>query len=417
MMHWAFTYVSFRGNEGAMVPHIKMLAERAARYTTAAVVVAHNSGLSSANGDMSAVPSGTGAGADYSTYQDLHMQGMSGELGGGRDGDGSDEEEEDENWYIDEFGRRVPRADSDLSRYETFYCSVQTACYCLCFYGLPMAQVTLISNPRQPQLRHHWETVLTCAYNPLKYCLHSVRQEFIHIVQAVDISLLSTIDNAVGRGGLRALLAHSSSTSVSAAPSTAGVNPLDTFFPFDPCLLSRVHEYIQEGYRSWTGAPPGLTPTTSSASEEALVAALSGRVIDESDSDAEAEEEEGDDTVSSVVSSMASSIASMALLAHGGGEMGGSYMESSVMAMSYGTPGAAGASELLSVAYAYGGTSIHRDRGVSIGSNASGAHVGASVHSNSSSVVGEGGGDEDQWGSILRMKRSRQYSVGSAGSW
>lgn len=400
MMHWAFSYVTFRGNEAAMIPTIKMLAERAARYTTATVVVSHASASSMAQRDVSAVPTGTGSGADYSTYQDLHTHGVSG-TPGERDGPDDDEDnEDDENWYIDEFGRRVPRPDSDLSRYETFYCCVQTACYCLCFYGLPMAEVTLLSNPRQPQLSLHWETVLTCAYNPLKYCLHSVRQEFINIVQAVDVSLLCAIDNAVGRGGLRALLAHSSSTYVTAGPSTADVNPLDTFFPFDPCLLSRVHGFIHHGYRSWTGAPPGLVPTTSSASEEALLAALSGGVVGDSDDSEEEQQEEGDDTVSSVVSSMASSIASMALMTQGGG----SYMETSIMAMSYGTPGAGG-SELLSVTY--GGMS----RGVVAGSNVS--H--GTGHSNSSSV-GEGA-DDDQWSSILRMKRSRQYSVGSAGSW
>jgi len=34
-----------------------------------------------------------------------------------------------------------------------------------------------------------------------------------------------------------------------------GNNPLETFFPFDPCLLLRIHSKIEDAYRVWRGLP------------------------------------------------------------------------------------------------------------------------------------------------------------------
>ena len=35
----------------------------------------------------------------------------------------------------------------------------------------------------------------------------------------------------------------------------AKANPLDSFFPFDPCLLRAMHDVIGSRYRSWQGVP------------------------------------------------------------------------------------------------------------------------------------------------------------------
>ena len=35
----------------------------------------------------------------------------------------------------------------------------------------------------------------------------------------------------------------------------AGFNPLDSFFPYDPCLLRMLHEPIEKHYRAWKGVP------------------------------------------------------------------------------------------------------------------------------------------------------------------
>jgi len=35
----------------------------------------------------------------------------------------------------------------------------------------------------------------------------------------------------------------------------AKANPLDSFFPFDPCLLRTLHTAVEESYRFWRGLP------------------------------------------------------------------------------------------------------------------------------------------------------------------
>ena len=50
------------------------------------------------------------------------------------------------------------------------------------------------------------------------------------------------------------------STDLESGVSTNVFNPLDSFFPFDPCLLKMAHSMVAEGYRSWVGVP-GLLRT------------------------------------------------------------------------------------------------------------------------------------------------------------
>ena len=41
----------------------------------------------------------------------------------------------------------------------------------------------------------------------------------------------------------------------SAVKMGTGSNPLESFFPFDPCLLELVHQYVGPHYRRWMGVP------------------------------------------------------------------------------------------------------------------------------------------------------------------
>ena len=34
-----------------------------------------------------------------------------------------------------------------------------------------------------------------------------------------------------------------------------GANPLESFFPFDPCLLEIMHCHVEKRYRRWSGLP------------------------------------------------------------------------------------------------------------------------------------------------------------------
>ena len=78
---------------------------------------------------------------------------------------------------VDEYGRAQTTIVSAVMRHETFFSCVQAACYILCFHGMEIANVQKKSKSMQKK----WQTVLTCTLHPLRFCLQSVRVEFIRL--------------------------------------------------------------------------------------------------------------------------------------------------------------------------------------------------------------------------------------------
>lgn len=135
--------------------------------------------------------------------------------------------------------------------------------------------------------RMRWEYVLSSRHSPLRYCLSSVRYEFLRLASAVgllsDAAGLSIpheffdADETKGylpgrcgaavvgggmsgsghmngaRGGTGGTMAAAAGDE--AAWLSAGLNPLDSFFPFDPCLLGTLAEHVEKSYRRWSGIP------------------------------------------------------------------------------------------------------------------------------------------------------------------
>ena len=251
----------------------------------------------------------------------------------------------------DNFGRRRPVA-AQVVRHETFYTCMQACCYIACFYGVELGMLVKGSEA----LRLAWERALGSTLAPLKYCLQSIRGEFLRLADACELfsgyfwaglppdvlvdsphlgqglappkgvedtqsasasgngnssssgsrsglsldipvqdsavastsqpSTLSSgfspdgkpppapsprvsigVGNGVGRnsgsvGGIayaRLRKLHPNAAGHSSGGSTvkmgAGSNPLESFFPFDPCLLELVHQYVGHHYRRWMGVP------------------------------------------------------------------------------------------------------------------------------------------------------------------
>lgn len=150
-----------------------------------------------------------------------------------------------------------------------------------------------------------------------------------------------------------------------------GLNPLDSFFPFDPCLLSQLHDYVLGGYVTWEGIR-GLDYQPSADSGNTFL----GEGNDDDD-DNEVEQ--------SLVSSMASSITSLSL----GRSVGAGQSYGAAMSL-----------------------------GVSFNAASSLASTYSSGH-NHQEVSFEQGGDVSSSPYNIRVleKRTRQYSVGSTGSW
>lgn len=124
----------------------------------------------------------------------------------------------------------------DFNRHELFYCGVQAVCYVLCFHGVELCEATT---------NGLWDIVINNPLQPLKYCLQSVRVEFLRLANHVGLFSDTTWK------ALPADLLWQNKTTLLGS----GYNPLDSFFPFDPCLLRRLNASIDGGYRLWRGIP------------------------------------------------------------------------------------------------------------------------------------------------------------------
>mmetsp|Transcript_6410 Transcript_6410/g.6618 ORF Transcript_6410/g.6618 Transcript_6410/m.6618 type:complete len:835 (-) Transcript_6410:70-2574(-) len=156
---------------------------------------------------------------------------------------------------LDEYGRAREKTRSrmttdDMIRHETFLYCVQALCYILCFHGEQLAARQRSS----PAKRYSWERVLSCRLVPLRFCLQSVREEFFRLARHTH--LLSEACWALLPPDLSGMPSKSASSSHT-VPSRMGrgPNPLDSFFPFDPCLLHSVYEVVEPDYRWWCGVP------------------------------------------------------------------------------------------------------------------------------------------------------------------
>lgn len=146
---------------------------------------------------------------------------------------------------FDELGRMKSSRGKDINKHETFYCGVQSACYVLCFYGTEMATLQRMST----FLKTCWENILTSCLEPLRYCVYSVRVEFLKL--ALHVGMIS--EECWAKFPVD--LVHQQQYPSSGKTSSTNGNPLDSFFPFDPCLLRTLHQCIEVYYRDWTGVP------------------------------------------------------------------------------------------------------------------------------------------------------------------
>jgi len=407
---------------------------------------------------------------------------------------------------FDEMGRRTSAAvQSTLSRHETFFCCMQAASYVLCFYGTELAN----SIKEDEANRQQWERAVTSELNPLKYCLESVRGEFLRLAQKVDmfssqcwgmlpsateypsgsgadaeveegeeeeedeetdsqqrprsesmIGAAVTSDSA-GAGHYNSIIAavvtiplentvrtsdtkqvesrklaapvrpksNSPGTHIPTKVPTMGTgnNPLESFFPFDPCLLRKMHACIDSSYRNWRGVP-GLDPGAEFDYDHDDAAYDEGSDGDDDDSEADQMQEGGHscssagglgrrkraNTVSSNASSSLASQSDPMNLSNTPGASGGNrYMNSYLSDL------AAGRMDNTSTGIAYNSGG----QGSAIRHLRDGLSRHGSAVSAESQLSQEGSTEQNDSAAVadavwpMPIPRPRLYSVGSTGSW
>ncbi len=188
-----------------------------------------------------------------------------------------------------------------VSAHSLFYTVCQASFYIMCFRGKECIEYhqkaveyhskndkddgnndTELSKYSDPQLVDitikRWNRLCSHHLNPLKFCLESVRGEFLILAShfnLLDKNLLETMiiqDRKLASGMLasnttdRPKKRRRVTTSIQTAATLErrrvaggvgglgkGSNPLDSFFPFDPYLLRRSYDFVEPHYRHWNG--------------------------------------------------------------------------------------------------------------------------------------------------------------------
>jgi RNA polymerase I-specific transcription initiation factor RRN3 len=182
---------------------------------------------------------------------------------------------------------RAADAREQSDHHSLFYTVCQAAFYIMCFRGTEAIQfhreaMTGYSTMKVPTdgeefywpdpahvdlSTERWTTICNHELQPLRFCLESVRSEFLHVAHAFNLVEEQILDKLVvdakrlstGRVNKKAASICTAATLEKRRQSGGvgglgrGSNPLKSFFPFDPLLLRRSHEYINSFYKHWQG--------------------------------------------------------------------------------------------------------------------------------------------------------------------
>ena len=170
----------------------------------------------------------------------------------------------------------APDVREQCNMHSLFYTVCQAAFYIMCFRGVEVVRFVRppVTNedPSQPVIdlgTVRWSKLCAHPLVPLKYCLESVRTEFLRISKLfsiLDEDLLNQLLNKDQHNVFHPPQ-RKKKTSLISTPATLekerlrggvgglgrGTNPLDSFFPFDPYLLRRSHSHIEPFFNHWDG--------------------------------------------------------------------------------------------------------------------------------------------------------------------
>ncbi|KAK1344831.1 hypothetical protein QTO34_013534 [Cnephaeus nilssonii] len=137
------------------------------------------------------------------------------------------------------------KAFCDVALHGPFYSACQAV-----FYTFVFRHKQLLSGNLKEGLRYlqslNFERIVMSQLNPLKICLPSVVNFFAAITSKYQLVFCYTIIERNNRQMLPIIRSTAGGDSVQTC-----TNPLDTFFPFDPCVLKRSKKFIDPIYQIW----------------------------------------------------------------------------------------------------------------------------------------------------------------------
>lgn len=171
-----------------------------------------------------------------------------------------------------------------------FYTVCQAAFYIMCFRGAESIRyyrsamkyherhqqqllndddVSSYADPEHVDISaDRWASICGHPLQPLRFCLESVRGEFLHVAHVFGLlppELLErlNVDDSKMSSGTKKRKPIAITTAATLAKRRMkggvggmghGTNPLDSFFPYDPYLLSHSHQFVEPFYKNWEGS-------------------------------------------------------------------------------------------------------------------------------------------------------------------
>ncbi|XP_061837691.2 RNA polymerase I-specific transcription initiation factor RRN3 [Nerophis lumbriciformis] len=133
----------------------------------------------------------------------------------------------------------------DLNLHGAFYAACQAV-----FYTLIFRHTAILAGNMKKGVEYleslNLEKIVMCHLNPLKVCLPVVTSMFAAITRKYQLVFCYTIMERNKRQWLPVVRSSTGGHSVS-----TNTNTLDSFFPFDPCLLKRTAQMILPLYQVW----------------------------------------------------------------------------------------------------------------------------------------------------------------------
>ncbi|KAK9673238.1 hypothetical protein RND81_12G155100 [Saponaria officinalis] len=127
--------------------------------------------------------------------------------------------------------------DFDPTAHRVFYSGCQAIFYILCFR---MKSIMEIPHLNTQLSRFPLRQILKSSLEPLKVCLPSIVEEFMQ--QAESVNLLDERGAPIFDDMLESEFSK----------AFGGIERLDSFFPFDPCLLRKCDSYIRPNFVYWS---------------------------------------------------------------------------------------------------------------------------------------------------------------------
>ncbi|XP_033121712.1 RNA polymerase I-specific transcription initiation factor RRN3-like isoform X1 [Anneissia japonica] len=138
------------------------------------------------------------------------------------------------------------RSYADVNLHGTFYSVCQAI-----FYTFVFRHKNIIESEKGLLYARslNLERIVTCRLNPLKVCLPTVVNMFATITRIHEIAFCYTV---IERNN-RAIIPVVTQTQCGTSTQLTNMNPLDSFFPFDPYILHMSATLIEPLYQLWEG--------------------------------------------------------------------------------------------------------------------------------------------------------------------